>query len=321
MFDYPFLCYYYITYRCNSRCDFCDIWKNPANKKVSNAKFEDVKNNLDGLKKLGVKVVDFTGGEPLLNEDLPKILRYAKSLGFNVKLTTNGILYPKIAHEIKGQTDWLSFSFDGLNPEEYKTIRGVDNFDNLLESVRLAKKLKEKPFLIHTVTNDTVKDFEKVVNFAKENKIFVYINPVFSYFDNKGLDVKHIPFIRKHFWKPYIFMDLAYLTFLEKRGNDIKNPRCRAGISVLAVSPDNNLLLPCYHHSVEKIQIGTDLYDTYNSKKVQDILKKSGRYPFCKNCAINCYMGFSFMTKCDKYLFESLFSSVKFLVEKNLRRG
>ena len=119
MFDYPFLCYYYITYRCNSRCDFCDIWKNPVNKKVSNAKFEDVKNNLDGLKKLGVKVVDFTGGEPLLNEDLPKILRYAKSLGFNVKLTTNGILYPKIAYEIKGQIDWLSFSFDGLNPEEY----------------------------------------------------------------------------------------------------------------------------------------------------------------------------------------------------------
>jgi len=62
----PVLCNYYVTYRCNAKCDFCDIWEKPS----PLITIEDVESNLLDLRKLGVKVIDFTGGEPLLHPRL-----------------------------------------------------------------------------------------------------------------------------------------------------------------------------------------------------------------------------------------------------------
>ncbi len=61
----PRLCNYYVTLRCNAKCTFCNIWQE-ENKTRQEHSLEDVKNNLIALKKLGVKAIDFTGGEPLL---------------------------------------------------------------------------------------------------------------------------------------------------------------------------------------------------------------------------------------------------------------
>lgn len=103
----PVLCNYYVTYRCNASCHFCDIWEKPSpyiNK-------TDVNQNLKALKKLGVKVVDFTGGEPLLHNEIHDFLLMAKEMGFITTLTTNGLLYPKKAKQLSGLIDMLHFSW------------------------------------------------------------------------------------------------------------------------------------------------------------------------------------------------------------------
>src|SRR5688500_1874868 len=60
---HPVLCNYYVSYRCNATCSFCDIWEKPSPYVTIDA----VTQNLNDLKRLGVKVIDFTGGEPLLH--------------------------------------------------------------------------------------------------------------------------------------------------------------------------------------------------------------------------------------------------------------
>ena len=90
----PVLCNYYVTYRCNAKCSFCDIWEKPS----PYITLESVSSNLPALKKLGVKVIDFTGGEPLLHRQMPEILQMAKEMGFITTLTTNALLYPKYLH-------------------------------------------------------------------------------------------------------------------------------------------------------------------------------------------------------------------------------
>jgi len=55
---------------------------------------------LNDLRRLGVKYVDFTGGEPLLRSDVGQI--YEEKTGFYTSMTTNTILYPKKAREIQG---------------------------------------------------------------------------------------------------------------------------------------------------------------------------------------------------------------------------
>jgi MoaA/NifB/PqqE/SkfB family radical SAM enzyme len=61
--SHPVLCNYYLTYRCNAACSFCDIWEKPS----PYVTLEQVEANLQALRRLGVQVVDFTGGEPLLH--------------------------------------------------------------------------------------------------------------------------------------------------------------------------------------------------------------------------------------------------------------
>lgn len=139
--NHPVLCNYYLTYRCNAKCSFCDIWEKPS----SYIKLEDVKINLRGLKKLGVKVIDFTGGEPLLHPELPAILQEAKAQKFITTVTTNGLLYPKKAKQLAGLVDMLHFSLDSSVPEQHDEMRGVPCFDHVMQSIEVAKELGERP--------------------------------------------------------------------------------------------------------------------------------------------------------------------------------
>jgi len=136
-----FFCNYWITYKCNSKCEFCRIWKDDKLKKTTDTSYKNARRNIDDLKKIGVRTIDFTGGEPLLNKELPDILTYAKKKDFFVKLSTNGILYPEKADELKGLPSRIYISFDTTDREEYKIIRGVDGFSKVLESIDVAKKI------------------------------------------------------------------------------------------------------------------------------------------------------------------------------------
>ena len=64
-----------ITYRCNCLCKFCNCWKREH---LEELKLEEHKSLIDQAKALGVRVISYEGGEPLLREDLPEILKYAK---------------------------------------------------------------------------------------------------------------------------------------------------------------------------------------------------------------------------------------------------
>jgi len=92
------------------------------------ADFETIQGNLNDLRRLGVKYVDFTGGEPLLRSDV--IDRGEQ--GFFTSMTTNTILYQKKAREIQGLVDFLNFSLDGPDAES-RPVAGW-YFDTLVES-------------------------------------------------------------------------------------------------------------------------------------------------------------------------------------------
>ena len=129
LISHPVLCNYYVTYRCNASCAFCDIWERPS----GYADLEQMPHNLRDLKTLGVKVIDFTGGEPLLHRQIDQILLQAKRMGFVTTLTTNGLLYPKWSVKIKGLVDMLHFSLDFFDAEKHNQSRGVDCYNHVME--------------------------------------------------------------------------------------------------------------------------------------------------------------------------------------------
>src|SRR5690606_21876991 len=129
----PILCNHYVTSRCNAACGFCNIWQQPS----PLIREADVARNLDDLRRLGVRIIDFTGGEPLLHPQMDRLLAMAKDRGFLTTLTTNGLLYPKRAERLRGLVDLLHFSIDAPVPEEHDASRGVRCFDKLMESIEV----------------------------------------------------------------------------------------------------------------------------------------------------------------------------------------
>ncbi|MFC1890448.1 radical SAM/SPASM domain-containing protein [Thermodesulfobacteriota bacterium] len=78
-----------ITWRCNLRCAMCDIWKVRGREEMDTG---EVLRIVDEMKAWGVEYFVLTGGEPLLRDDIFRIIEYASRLGIHVCMTTNGAL-------------------------------------------------------------------------------------------------------------------------------------------------------------------------------------------------------------------------------------
>ncbi len=312
---YPLLCNYYITTKCNARCSFCDIYK----KRGINANFEDIKINLEDLRKLGVRFIDFTGGEPLMHPRIRNILLYAKKLGFITTVTTNCIRYPAMAPKIKGLVDLLHFSLDAPVPHVHDTIRGVKCFDKVMVSIRVAQSMGERPDILFTITQENNKYLDQMIRFAQKNHLMLLCNPVFSYFDNPGLKHDSLNRILSYSQEPYVYVNRGMIRLMKAGGNRIQNPRCRAVSTTIVISPDNHMLLPCYHKYVKKIPVNNKLFTLYNSNSVRYMKKMQGRFPFCEGCSISCYFDPSFTYGVDDYFFLSQLSKVKYCYDKFIR--
>lgn len=300
----PLVANYYLTYRCNARCHFCDIWALDPGKE---ADFSTIKLNLKDLRRLGVKYVDFTGGEPLLRSDVGEIYQTAKELGFYTSMTTNTILYLQKAHEIRGLVDFLNFSLDGPDAETHDQSRGVKIFDNLVESVNLALELGEYPVLNHTVTAQNYQRIHEVAELGVQLGVRVWLNPAFTahsnYNDKKNPTPEIVEAIESSAKK---YRNLGYnkasLEFIRAGGNDVQNPRCKAVDAVIAISPNDELLLPCYHFAQTGLPINGRLYDLYREGEIVEEYRQSqGQLSVCDGCTVWCYLIPSFFQGIDKY--------------------
>ncbi len=300
----PLVANYYLTYRCNARCHFCNIW---ALEPPKEADFETIKQNLKDLRRLGVKYVDFTGGEPLLRQDVGEIYAEAKRQGFVTSMTTNTILYPKKSQEIRGLVDFLNFSLDGGDAETHDQSRGVKIFDTLVESVKIATSLGEYPVLNHTVTAQNYHRLDEVAELGKRLGVRIWLNPAFTAHENYNSKknpsadmVEAMQAVGKKY--DNVGYNKAALAFIEAGGNDTKNPRCKAVDAVIAISPDDQLLLPCYHFAQSGVPINGRLYELYKeSEEVEKYRQSQGKLSVCEGCTVWCYLIPSFFKGVDKY--------------------
>jgi radical SAM protein with 4Fe4S-binding SPASM domain len=112
-----------ITYRCNMKCPHCliDYSKNPREMGL-----KEVEMVLEKLDRAGVFTINFSGGEPLLREDFPKIIEMASSHGFGLRISTNGLLLDTdtLDHFVENSLYCIQISVDGLE-ETHDSFRGL----------------------------------------------------------------------------------------------------------------------------------------------------------------------------------------------------
>jgi MoaA/NifB/PqqE/SkfB family radical SAM enzyme len=93
------------------------------------------------------KFLHLTGwGEPLMNRDLPEIIRRARAKGVHTCFTSNGLLLkPPLDRKIlETNLESLNVSCDADNPETYEQVRGKGTFHLLLERMKSFNKLRDE---------------------------------------------------------------------------------------------------------------------------------------------------------------------------------
>ncbi len=308
--SHPVLCNYYLTYRCNATCGFCDIWERPS----PYVTLENFRQNVHDLKALGVKVIDFTGGEPLLHRQLDLLLREAKDQGMITTVTTNGLLYPKHAEKLKGLIDMLHFSLDSPIREEHDQSRGVKCFDKVLESITIARQLGERPDILFTVFEENIHQIQQLRDdICLPNDLVLILNPVFSYNEVGGnLSASALNELTRWGKQKNVYLNDAFVQLRLDGGNHVEDPICKAASTTLVISPENKLVLPCYHLGLKEFPIEGNLKVLYQSEEVQKLVALEGRLPACEGCAINCYMQPSFAVEMNKYWWKALPSTLKY---------
>ena len=100
-----------LTNRCNFRCRYCRIHTRVGEDPPLDSVFRLLREFAD----LGTRRFSFTGGEPLLRNDIGQIIAYAKSLGASVSVISNGALVSSKLDVLR-QVDSVCISIDG--PQE-----------------------------------------------------------------------------------------------------------------------------------------------------------------------------------------------------------
>ena len=115
---------------CNCRCVMCDIWKTQEGKAFRKA---DLEPHLASIRRLGVRWVVFSGGEPLMNAELPVLCEILRAENIRLTLLTTGLLLQKCASTVAAGFDDVIVSLDGP-PEVHDKIRRVEKAFALLEA-------------------------------------------------------------------------------------------------------------------------------------------------------------------------------------------
>ncbi|WP_315065700.1 putative heme d1 biosynthesis radical SAM protein NirJ1 [uncultured Clostridium sp.] len=160
------------TKTCNLKCKHC--YASSDNKKYNDElTLSDSKKFIDDLKNFNVPALLFSGGEPLIKEDILDILNYANIKNIRSTLSTNGTLLDKdICRFLKKiNLGYVGVSLDGIGTshDEFRGVKGA--FDSSLIGIRNCMEVNQKVGLRFTITKNNYKDLKDIFYLIKEEHI------------------------------------------------------------------------------------------------------------------------------------------------------
>jgi hypothetical protein len=170
-----------LTNRCNLNCPICFASANnpsvPYFYEVTTAQAKAMIDNLASNAPVPPRALQFSGGEPTLRDDLPELIDYAGSKGFDhVEVNTNGL---RLANDLdyfrklmEADMSTLYLSFEGVTPKPYIANKGRDLLDiklKVLENSRVVglDSIVLVPTVARGVNDDQLGD---IVRFAVRNR-------------------------------------------------------------------------------------------------------------------------------------------------------
>ena len=161
-----------ITYRCNLRCGYCGAYeKNTAELDTNN-----VLAVVSEFAALGTRFIKFSGGEPLLREDIGRIIEYCCGKKLSVLMNSNGILVKERIKEIR-QIKEIQLSLDG-EETVHDSIRGKGSFKKAVEALEVCKSNGIKMIITASLSRNNVSSVAFLIDLAQKHKVGIQFQPV-----------------------------------------------------------------------------------------------------------------------------------------------
>ena len=164
-----------LTDRCNFDCVYCHNeglgdTRGPMEPDDNEMTADDVVRFLEVVEEFGVKKVKFTGGEPMLRQDLEAIIRRTPD-SMEASMTTNGTFLPGRAADLNDAgLERVNVSQDAIDPDAFAEITQSGAYEQVLEGVKAALDAGLAPVKLNMVVFEHTAGYvEGMVEHAANN--------------------------------------------------------------------------------------------------------------------------------------------------------
>ncbi|MEM2168067.1 MAG: radical SAM protein [Candidatus Bathyarchaeia archaeon] len=175
---------WFLTRKCNYRCRGCTVWMNQDSEELST---KDVKRGLDILRDIGVLEIVFSGGNPLLRDDIGEILEYSSKY-FITTIYDNGSIAANKVEELRC-VDFVAISLDTLDEKKNDYLKGLSgSWRRAMETIEALKREGINVGVSPTISQINlyeIIDFTKY--FTKRNIPVWYCLYTYDYQPDKGV--------------------------------------------------------------------------------------------------------------------------------------
>lgn len=257
----PLLVSWEITRRCNARCKYCNIWDNPA----VELETKQVLAIIQELSQAGTRTIHFTGGEPLLREDIGTILEHCRKKNISTSMNSNGAFVSRRIDEIS-TLHLLGISLDG--PQDiHDYIRGQGSYKGAIEAIAVARDKGIKLRLLTVLSQCNLEAIDFLLEKAREFDAPVIFQPATGLLlGGQGKNPiapdpgRYKQAIQKLMVKKratrYIANSVSGLRFLY-HWPDMKRIRCLAQLVSCRIQSEGNIYI-CYRNQEEAGKIGRE---------------------------------------------------------------
>ena len=237
----PLLAQMVVTRRCNLSCGYCNEYDDFS----PPVPFKLLRDRVSALAKLNTAAVTCTGGEPLMNPRLGRVIRHIREHGMIATMITNG--YRLNQKRIERLNDCglqeMQISIDNLEPDEVsqKSLRAVKS-----KLVLLSRHAKFKVSVnsVLGVSDERTEDAYVVAQTAKELGFFHTVGVLHDHNGTlKPLSAKQFDVYKRITGLSHsITHRLNYRLFQKNLMNGQPNNwKCRAGARYLYICEDGNV--------------------------------------------------------------------------------
>ena len=204
-----------LTDRCNFDCVYCHNeglgdTRGPMDPQDDEMSTDDVVRFLEVAAEFDVSAVKFTGGEPMLRQDLEEIIARTPD-SMEVSLTTNGTFLPgRAAALVDAGLERVNVSQDALDREQFAAVTQSGAYDRVLEGVDAALEAGLDPVKLNMVV------FQHTAGYVPEMVDHVA--------ENDGLQLQLIQYMPELTGKPEWNVDIDRVhDWLAERADEVEH--------------------------------------------------------------------------------------------------